>query len=105
MIIKIVSAPIRATAGFVGHVRARLSLALDRFADRVAEVLVRVHDDHGVRGPRRGVCKRCTIQAMVRGTRPVLVEQRGEDFYSVADGAVHKLKRAVRHRIDRARRH
>lgn len=105
MIIRVVSAPVRATAGFVDHVRARLDLALDRFADRVDRVLVRIRDDNGVRGPKHGPDKRCTIHAMVRGASPVMVEHRADDFYAVADGAVHKLKRAVRHTIDRTRRH
>ena len=105
MIIRIVSAPIRATAGFVDHVRARLDLALDRFAGRVDEVLVRVRDVNGPRGARHGPDKQCVIQAVVRGVEPITVEERGEDFYAVADGAVHKLKRAVSHRIDRSRRH
>lgn len=105
MIIRVVSAPIRATAGFVDHVRSRLDLALDRFADRVDKVLVRVRGVNGARGPGRGPDKKCTIQAVVRGVDPITVEVRGEDFYAVADGAVHKLKRAVSHRIDRSRRH
>ena len=105
MIVRIVAVPFRATAGYVEHVRARLGLALDRFADRVDEVLVRVRDDNGAKRPAHGPDKRCTIHAVVRGTAPIKVEHRGEDFYAVADGAVHKLKRAVSHRIERSRRH
>ncbi len=104
MMIRIVSAPIRATAAFAGHVRSKVSLALDRFTGRVDEVLVRVRDENGDRRPNHGPDKRCVIHAVVRGAAPVVVEHRAADYYAVADGAVHKLKRAVSHTIDRARR-
>ena len=102
MNIRLNDGSIRTTAGFAAHLSARLSAALDRFADRVDDVIVSIRD---VNGQRHGPADhRCVIAATVRGVGPVRVEHRADSFYGATDHAIGKLKRAVAHRVDRTRK-
>ena len=82
------------------HVVAQLERSLRSVRDRITRIVVRFHDDNG---PRGGTDKRCTVEVRLAGVEPLLAEQRHADVFRAAAGAVTRVRRAVRRRIERNR--
>lgn len=80
------------------HVRTRLFFALERFASRLTDVIVRVDD---VNGPRGGSDKVCRIRARVRWLPEFVVEARADDALAAVDRATARIKRVVSRAIER----
>lgn len=83
------------------HIERRLASSLDRFADRVQRVTVSLLD---VNGPRGGEDKLCRIEARLRPTGTVFVEEAGADLLTVVDRAADRVGEAVSRALKRGRR-
>jgi ribosome-associated translation inhibitor RaiA len=82
------------------HAHRRLSYALDRFAERVREVRVRLGD---LSGPKGGAAKRCAIECDLGRLGSVLIEETDSDLYAAIDRASKRVKVAVRRKLDKAK--
>ena len=76
----------------------RMEGALERFADRIDSVQVRLED---VNGPRGGTDAggRCVVE--LTGLRPVVISDRAESFREVVDALVKRASHTVSRRISR----
>jgi ribosomal subunit interface protein len=85
------------TPALRNHVERRVDLALARFADQIARVVVRFwsSDGRGVGGE-----KRCQIEVRLR-TRDVTVEDLDADPYAASDHAIDRVLRAVARALER----
>lgn len=70
------------------QVERSIEFAVDRHKSRIDRILVYVTD---LNGPRGGADKLCQITAELRGTRPVLILERGEDLVAVINRATERL--------------
>lgn len=78
------------------HARVRVREALQRFADRVESVVVRIDD---LNGPRGGVDKSCRLA--VRGPKlSLIVEHRHADPQEALTRALRRIARTLARRID-----
>lgn len=84
------------------HVRTRLFFALERFASRITDLVVRLDD---VNGPRGGRDIRCRIDVRLRGTRKLQVESRAGDAAEAVDRAAGRAKRTVSRVVERMTDH
>jgi putative sigma-54 modulation protein len=82
------------------HVERRLAFALERFAQHIRLVQVRL--SHGS-GHRQGNEERCRIEARMRSLAPVMVEVADEDIYSAVDRAADRLGFMLAREVARAR--
>ena len=81
------------------HVLERVEHALRFFQRRITRVEVHIRDD---KQHRRGADdKRCVIEARIAGRKTLAVSERATDLYGAVSNATEKLRRAVRHRIER----
>jgi ribosomal subunit interface protein len=80
------------------HARRRLHFALDRFADPIEAMTVRLARDHG------GRTSRCRLQVQLRGRPDVLVEETRDDLYAAIDRAADRAAGAVARSVERGRR-
>ena len=80
------------------HARRRLQYALDRFADPIEAMTVRLARDHG------GRTSRCRLQVQLRGRPDVLVEETRDDLYAAIDRAADRAAGAVARSVERGRR-
>lgn len=88
------------SAALDAHARERLAAALEHFGARVDSVDARLEDMHGT---RHGQEFRCTVRVHVKGAGVVMVEQVDTDLYHAMDQAAHRVKRAVKRRVNRSR--
>jgi ribosome-associated translation inhibitor RaiA len=82
------------------RVERRASFALDRFADRIARVVVRVGD---VNGPRGGVDQRCQVEVKLRSGASVRVAHTAHDAGTAIDQAIHRAANAIGRTLRRER--
>lgn len=82
------------------HVERRLQLSLDRFSDRVQRVTVHLVD---VNGPRGGKDKVCRIEARLRPTGVLFVEDADADLFVAIDRAADQAGEAVSRALKRDR--
>jgi ribosomal subunit interface protein len=80
------------------HARRRLQFALDRFADPIETMTVRLARDHG------GRTSRCRLHVQLRGRPDVLVEETRDDLYAAIDRAADRAAGAVARSVQRGRR-
>jgi ribosomal subunit interface protein len=80
----------------------RLQFALGRFEEKLGRVVVRLSD---VNGPRGGVDKRCQVDVLVRGRRPLRVESTDVSLHSAVDEAAQRVAQAVLRVLGRERDH
>ena len=76
----------------------RLHFALDRFADRVTRVRVRLAD---VNGPRGGLDIQCLIQVWVAGVGVLMVKVTAADADTAIDRGAGRIHRLVARQLDR----
>lgn len=83
------------------HLERRLQFALNRFADRIAGVTVRISD---VNGPRGGIDKRCAIVVALLPQGAARIESAGDEPFALAARAAKRAGRAVQRPLGRRRR-
>jgi putative sigma-54 modulation protein len=76
----------------------RASMTLDRVAARIRSVSLRFED---LNGPRGGVDKRCTVEA-IGEFGSLVASAKSRNYYAAADRALGKLERGVVRALDRA---
>jgi putative sigma-54 modulation protein len=84
------------------HAIERLTAALDQHDDRVASVNLQFHD---LNGPKGGHDKEAKVIIGLRGAGDVIVEERGDDAYSILSVLADRVKQAVGRKIDKHARH
>jgi len=82
------------------HTQRRLAFALGRFARRIEHVRVRFAD---INGPRGGIDKRCAIECSLGPYGAVVIEETDADLYTAVDRASHRVKVAVRRKLDKVK--
>ena len=82
------------------QVERSIEFAVDRHRNRIDRISVYVSD---LNGPRGGIDKLCQMTAYVRGTRPVLVLERGADLLTLMNRAARRLGYRLERRIHRRR--
>lgn len=88
------------TEALRGHCERRLRFALDRFAERLGRVMVRVSD---VNGPRGGLDKRCHILASTQGGGTLVIEHLATDAYEAVDQAAGRAAQTLARLLERER--
>ncbi len=85
--------------GLAEGVRAEVEGALvPRFGDQLRRVEVYIQD---VNSHKKGVDKRCAIEAHLAGYQPVAVDARAAGVDEAVSAAVDQLLRALDHRLGR----
>ncbi len=79
------------------HARRRLGFTLDRFAERIQHVSLRFED---VNGPRGGIDKRCTAEALGQFS-PAIATASAENYFVAANRALKTLERIVVRSVER----
>lgn len=87
------------TPALTAHAQRRLGFVLTRRSDRIRRVVVRLGDENG---PRGGVDKFCRIQVYLADAPVAVIEQTGDDLYSVIDRATDRAGRTVGRHLDHA---
>lgn len=82
------------------HVERSIDFAVDRHKGLVDRISVYLTD---LNGPRGGVDKLCQVAAEIRGARPVIILEKGEDIHAVVNRAASRLGYRVGRRADRQR--
>ncbi len=100
MQIKVVGDHLDVTPSLAEYAKHRIELSLDRFADHIRDVTVRLDDISGPHGPGT---KRCHMEVTLFHRDPVIVEQKHADIYTAIDKAGSRTKRTVRRHINRVR--
>lgn len=77
-----------------------IRFAVDRHSSRIDRISVDLSD---LNGPRGGVDKLCQMTADLRGTRPVLILERGDDLMLAVNRAARRLGYRIARRIQRQR--
>jgi putative sigma-54 modulation protein len=82
------------------QVERSIDFAVDRHRGRIDRISVYLSD---LNGPRGGVDKLCQITADLRGTRPVLILERGKGLLAVVNRAARRLGYRIGRNIHRRR--
>ena len=70
------------------QIERSIEFAIDRHKSRIDRISVYLSD---LNGPRGGPDKLCQITADIRGARPVLILERGNDLPAVVNRAARRL--------------
>lgn len=90
----------RLTPGLREHVEKRLAYALTHAGDSIMRLTVRLSD---VNGPRGGDDKRCLIEARLKQSPAVVIEDVEADLYVAIDRAAERAGRTLARRLARQR--
>jgi len=82
------------------QVQRSIEFAVDRHKSRIDRISINLTD---LNGPRGGVDKRCQITADVRGARPVMILETGDDLLAVVNRASRRLGYRIGRRVHRRR--
>lgn len=93
---------VQSSEALEGHVREQVTHALGHWSGRVTRVEAHLHDDNG---HKKGVDKRCVLEAKLAGAAPIAAEHVSDDLYASIKAAATKLKRAIEHKLERAESH
>ena len=84
------------------RVRARVSDALDRYADRITRVQVHLGDENSDK--KSGVNDmRCMVEVRLAGLDPIAVRDTAPTVEQAVDGALDKVLRAAETAVERER--
>ncbi|MCY1021784.1 HPF/RaiA family ribosome-associated protein [Pyxidicoccus sp. MSG2] len=83
------------------HCERRVRFALDRLADRVKEVVLRLEDTNG---PRGGVDKTCKVTLRLEHGKELTLESKGTTLVAAVDQALDRAGNAVSKAVGRAQR-
>jgi putative sigma-54 modulation protein len=92
MRLKIHALHVPVTPGLRERIARRAYFCLSRFGERIAGVTIRISDENG---PRRGVDRVCRVVTTIRGTAPLVVEDRDSRITLAVDHALHRTARSV----------
>lgn len=90
----------RLTPGLREHVEKQLAFALSHAGDSIIRLTVRLSD---INGPRGGVDKRCLIEARLKQTPALVIEDVDTDLYVAIDRAAERAGRTLARRLARQR--
>ena len=79
----------------------RVREALKRLAWLTPRVRVHLSD---INGPRGGIDKRCQIELMTDGGKPVVVTSLARDWFSALQSALPRATRSLLHNLQRRRK-
>ncbi|HKT32518.1 MAG TPA: HPF/RaiA family ribosome-associated protein [Gammaproteobacteria bacterium] len=82
------------------YIRRKLGRKLGKFGSDIERISVRIED---VNGPRGGHDKRCRIKIVLRGLPSIVVEQQHAALQAAIDGALSRIGRPVKRRLQRRR--
>lgn len=102
MQLKVHGQNIEVTEAISSHVHNRFTAALDKHAQRVNDVTIRLED---VNGPKGGVDMRCHATIHLRRGDPIIVDEVEEDLYAAISVAADRAKQVVTRQIQKRRRH
>ena len=78
----------------------RVRQALKRLAWLTPRVRVHLSD---INGPRGGIDKRCQIELMTDGGKPIVVTSLAKDWFSALQSALTRATRSLLHNLKRGR--
>ncbi|MEZ5356180.1 MAG: HPF/RaiA family ribosome-associated protein [Bryobacteraceae bacterium] len=96
MIIEIRSAGIPLTPGLRALVARRVRFAMEKFAERIQKLTVRLAD---VNGPRGGRDKRCVVRLESHLREPIVIAERQERIQAAVSAAAERASRTFERRI------
>lgn len=79
----------------------KVTLALERFNERVLSAIVRVEDETGT--AKHGVDKMCSIEVKLRNS-DIHIKEHGAEINATIDIAVDRLRAALSREVGRAKR-
>ena len=82
------------------QVERSLEFAVNRHKDRIDRISISLTD---LNGPRGGKDKLCHITAEVRGTKPVMILEQGDDLLAVIGRAARRLGYRIGRSVHRGR--
>ena len=92
------------TSGWSGEIQREversIEFAVDRYNDRIDRISVYLTDLKRSRGPRVLLCQ---MTAILKGAKPALILQRGQDVISTVNRAARRLNYHIGKNINRAR--
>jgi ribosomal subunit interface protein len=80
------------------HIERRLRFALDRFANRVRQVRVKVGD---LNGPRGGIDKCCKLAISLDRPSTIVLESHASNVYAAIDCVADKAATCIGRRLKR----
>ena len=87
----------------VERIEADIDNALSRFGEQITRVDVHLGDENGDKSSADD--KRCTVEARVAGSQHVAVTHHAGSYDDAFDGATHKLRKLLDHRLGKLRDH
>ena len=83
------------------HVENLLNDSLNSFKDQVTRVEVYIAGENSHKGGDDDL--RCTMEARLRGLKPIAVTHHAENINSAIDGATDRITRTVRKTVEKRR--
>lgn len=83
------------------HVENLINSSLNSFKDQVTRVVVYLADENSHKGGDGDL--RCTMEARIRGLKPIAVTHHAENINSAIDGAAERITRSVRKTVEKRR--
>lgn len=83
------------------HVEDLLNGSLKNFKDEVTRIEVYVADENSHKGGDDDL--RCTMEARIRGLKPIAVTHHAENIHAAIDGATDRMVRTVRKTVEKRR--
>ncbi len=83
------------------HVENLISDSLNSFKDQVTRVEVYIADENSHKGGEDDL--RCTMEARIRGLKPIAVTHHADNINTAIDGAADRISRAVRKTVEKRR--
>lgn len=100
MRIQIFARNVSLTPSWEEFIERRLTFALERFASRIQDVVVRIQD---LNGPRGGIDQQCQIDARILPSAWKSAKGTGADLGAAISSAVDRIARCIRTDLDRRR--
>ena len=82
------------------YAREHIAAKLARHARSIQAVIIRFDDINGTKG---GVDKRCRIEVLIRGRKPIVTQELDQDLRAAMDRAADRSEVAVTRAIERRR--
>ncbi len=83
------------------HVEDLLNGSLNNFKDEVTRIEVYVADENSHKGGDDDL--RCTMEARIRGLKPIAVTHHADNIHAAIDGAADRMVRSVRKTVEKRR--
>lgn len=85
----------------IQYVENLLDDSLNNFKDQVTRVEVFIADENSHKGGDDDL--RCTIEARIRGLKPIAVTHHADNIHAAIDGATDRMVRSVRKTVEKRR--